>query len=129
MTTQIDRIVKLRTHLDTCAKPFGDLDALRYMFDELLAILLDEPGETGETTEIEPKPLAHSKADLVYYQTENVELRIENAELRDRLERLEALAKMAYNSGLKTAAGIVERSGNNELVEEILEKMIRKEME
>jgi hypothetical protein len=45
---QLRRIKELRTHLAGCAEPLGDLNALRYMFDELLAILLEQPGETSK---------------------------------------------------------------------------------
>lgn len=41
------RVEKLRREVDSWAKPLGSLDALRYAFDELLAILLDQPGETS----------------------------------------------------------------------------------
>jgi SMC interacting uncharacterized protein involved in chromosome segregation len=37
------RLKKLRTELDTYAKPLRDVDLLRQRFDELLAILLNEP--------------------------------------------------------------------------------------
>lgn len=44
---QQKRIYKLRRELDKCGKPLGDLDTLRWMFDELLAILTNELGETN----------------------------------------------------------------------------------
>jgi hypothetical protein len=43
---QLKRIAELRAELDRCAKPLGDLNLLRRMFDALLTILLNEPGET-----------------------------------------------------------------------------------
>jgi hypothetical protein len=45
---QTRRLVRLRTELDSWGKPLGDLDALRYLIDELLAILLEQPGETSK---------------------------------------------------------------------------------
>lgn len=47
-TEQLRRIQELRDYLDGCATPFGDLNRLRYIFDELLAILLEQPGETSK---------------------------------------------------------------------------------
>jgi hypothetical protein len=43
---QLNRIAELRAELDHCAKPLGSLELLRQMLDELLAILLNQPGET-----------------------------------------------------------------------------------
>jgi hypothetical protein len=45
---QLKRLVRLRAELDSWAKPLGNLDALRYLVDELLAILLSQPGETSK---------------------------------------------------------------------------------
>jgi hypothetical protein len=43
---QKQRIVELRKTLLDCAHPLKDVDLLRQIVDELLAILLKEPGET-----------------------------------------------------------------------------------
>lgn len=43
---QIRRLKELRLTLDSCAKPLRDVDLLRQLVDELLAILLKDAGET-----------------------------------------------------------------------------------
>jgi hypothetical protein len=43
---QIRRLKELRLTLDCCAKPLRDVELLRQMLDELLAILLKDAGQT-----------------------------------------------------------------------------------
>jgi hypothetical protein len=49
---QRERLAELRIGLDSYARPLRDVDMLRNVVDELLAILLNEPGETGKKGDV-----------------------------------------------------------------------------